>query len=1084
MPAVPLLQAQSSAPVHFEYFTTKDGLSQSSVNCIMQDSAGFLWFGTQHGLNRYDGYGFKVIKSIPSGANSLSHIWVQAIMETEPGILWIGTMGEGLHRFDTNNHHVTRYKYEPGNKSELSENTIQALFKDSAGILWIGTEGSGLDSLDPVSGRWVNYAHSADNQHSLSHNSVNAIYEDDSGTLWVGTGNGLNRFDRQTGRFTHFFNDIGNRDSLSGNTVTDICKGPKGNLWIGTLHNGLNRYLGKNRFEHFRNDPGNPASLCSNTINCLLVDRDGHLWVGTGIDEIHGHGVSRLNFNENTGQWELTNYAYLSSPGEKTSAPSLLLSDRTILSLYEDNGGNIWFGTFLGGINKYSKGKIKFRHIYHDPTNADSLPSNSVLSMWENKSGTIWIGTYSTGLCRYDPDTGRFTDYNNNPAVPTTIKEGSIWNIYSDDTGLLWLATGEKGLYRFNPGTFASKQFSNKPDDPFSLSSNATYCIKKGSSGHLWIGTWGGGLNLLDRETERFYHYPFNLSNPDQGDDIIVSLYEDLNRDLWLCTYGKGLVKVKKSAGTEGRPFDIQFEFFRHNEEDDTSISSDYLMSMVETDSGEIWIGTSYGLNRFDRKTGTFTFFSEADGLSNNQVYGIIPDGEDLWLSTNGGISRFNTQTLLFKTYDGSDGVQGMEFNQGAYLKSSRGEIFLGGTNGINAFFPDQMPINTHVPPIVITQFAIFDTPVTLPRAVYATDRIRLSYKDRFFSFDFTALDFENPGKNRYAYKLEGFNDDWIYCGSRRYASFTNLSGGEFVFKVKGSNNDGTWNNEGTAIHIEITPPPWETWWFRGLVVLVIIGGLVLLFQDRTRHVKQKMEKVHLQNELRLKTDFTAMLVHDLRNPLQCIIGYTDLLKGEINSDGALRFTDRIKLSSKTMLQLINDMLDISKFEAGKMRIRPEPILLVDIVNENIRLMEPLLERKSNRFELDIEPLPAIDVDVVRITQVINNLLANAVKFSPEGGIIRVTAKIVRHEDQVFQEIAVIDQGPGVPAETQAYLFLKYAQIEHKKASPAKGTGLGLAVSRLIIEAHKGTIGYRPHKSGGSIFFFRIPEKQNDKQND
>ena len=1071
-----MLCIQSSAHIHFEYLTTEDGLSQSSVTCIIQDSVGFLWFGTQHGLNRYDGYGFKVIKSNPFDANSLSHNWLQSIVETEPGILWIGTMGEGLNRFDTINQRVTRYKYTQGEKNSISDNTIGALYKDSKGILWIGTENSGLNQFNTTSGRWTHYTHSANNPHSLSHNHINAIYEDHAGFLWVGTENGLNRFDRHTGRFTHFLNDTGDPGSLTGNIITAICEDPQHNLWVGTLYNGLNRYIpSDDRFERFKSEPGNPASLCSNTISCLLVDRDGDLWVGTGTIEIHGSGVSRLSFNKDTGEWELANYGYLLSPGKKT-APSERLSDRTILSIYEDQGGNLWFGTFQAGINKYSKGKIKFRHIYHDPRNAESLPSNSVLSMWEDKTGSIWIGTYSSGLGRYDPSTGRFSNYKNNPAAPPGIKEGSIWGIYGDDSGLLWMATGDKGLYRFNPDTYDFKQFSHKQDDPFSISNNSTTFIRKDSSGYMWIGTWGGGLNLLEQNTERLYQYPFNLSSTDEGDDIVY-IYEDLNRELWLCTYGKGLVRVKKSQGTEGRPVDVQFEFFRHNEENNTSISSDYLMTMVETTPGEIWIGTSHGLNRFDRKTGTFSFFSEADGLCNNQVYGIIPDGEDLWLSTNGGISRFNTQTLLFKNYDGSDGVQGMEFNQGAYLKSSRGEIFLGGTNGINAFFPDKMPLNKHVPPIVITQFNKFDTPVTLPKAVYATDHIQLSYKDRFFSFEFAALDFENPGKNRYAYKLEGFNDDWIQCGSRRYASFTNLSGGRFVFRVKGSNNDGEWNTTGTAIQIEITPPPWETWWFRVLAALLVIGGLLLLFRDRTRHVKQKMEKTHLTNELKLKTDFTAMLVHDLRNPLQCIIGYTDLLKSDITDESALRFTDRIKLSSKTMLQLINDMLDISKFEAGKMSIRPEPIQLVDIIHENIRLMEPLLERKENRFELHFEPLPAIDVDVVRITQVINNLLANAVKFSPDGGVITVSAKLAHHGEKVYQEVSVIDQGPGVPEETKAYLFSKYAQIEHKKAGPAKGTGLGLAVSRLIVEAHDGTIGYRPHESGGSVFFFRLPNK-------
>jgi signal transduction histidine kinase len=498
---------------------------------------------------------------------------------------------------------------------------------------------------------------------------------------------------------------------------------------------------------------------------------------------------------------------------------------------------------------------------------------------------------------------------------------------------------------------------------------------------------------------------------------------------------------------------------------------------MLETGSGDMWIAPNFGVNRFHKETGTFTCFSEADGLCNNLVYGIVADGDDLWLSTNGGLSQFNTKTLTFRNFDTSDGVQSMEFNSGAYFKSRSGEIFLGGVKGFNAFYPQQVSRNPHVPPIVITGFSTFDTPMTFAHPFHALEEIRLTHKDRFFAFEFAALDFENPGKNRYAYKLEGFNNDWIDCGSRRYANFTNLSGGEFVFRVKGSNNDGVWNETGAAIRIYITPPFWKTWWFISLAVMVVIGIFLLLLHLRTRHLKQKMEKERLENELKLKTDFTAMLVHDLRNPLQCIIGYTELLEDETGPEGIHRFSDRIKMSSSQMLQLVNDMLDISKFEAGKMKVHPKPTTIVDIIKDNIRLMTPLLELKHNRFELHLDQLSPIEVDPVRISQVINNLLANAVKFSPEGGVITISAKMVDENEKQFQEVSVADEGPGIDPGRQALIFSQYAQIDHKSEIPAnaKGTGLGLAVSRLIIEAHQGTIGYKAVEPKGSVFYFRIP---------
>jgi signal transduction histidine kinase/streptogramin lyase len=795
-----------------------------------------------------------------------------------------------------------------------------------------------------------------------------------------------------------------------------------------------------------------------------MIDSDGYLWVGTGSIEIQGSGLSRLNFNEEKNTWELTNFGYRSGRATTTPRTSAFLNDHTILSIYEDRGNNLWFGSFQAGLNKMNKRRIKFRSCAHEPDNPNSLSSDSVLCTAEDAEGILWIGTYS-GLNRFDRKNHRFTHYKHDPNDPTSIGSDSIWALYCERPDTIWVGTGNKGIHRFNPETETST--------PFNTGIGSITHIAEDNSGSLWIGTWGNGVAQLDRETGELHHYSIAPGSPNRKESVIY-IYEDKNKVLWFCTYGHGLVKVTKPAKSM-KSAAPGFQAFRHKEGDNTSISSDYLQSMAETDPGDMWIGSDYGLNRFDRETNTFTCFTEADGLCNNTIYGIVVDGEDLWLSTNGGISQFNTRTLTFRNYDTGDGLQAMEFNQGAFSKTRGGEILFGGVNGLNVFFPGHVPTNPHVPPVVITRFTVFDHPVTLPGAVYAADRVQLSYKDRFFALEFAALDFERPGRNRYAYKLEGFNNDWVQCGSRRYVSFSNLAGGNYIFRVKGSNNDGAWNEQGAAIRISITPPTWQTWWFRVLAVVLVIGFIYLLFRFRIRHLKNRMEKEHLENELKLKTDFTAMLVHDLRNPLQCIIGYSDLVADETEPAGIRQFSSRIKMSSSTMLNLINDMLDISKFEAGKMVIHPERTNLVDILNENLQLIEPLLERNKNRFDLHLEQLPPVMADAVRISQVINNLLANAVKFSPEGGVIAVTAGTVREHERQFQEITVTDQGPGIAPEKQAFIFSRYAQVENISEAAAKGTGLGLAVSHLIIEAHQGTIGYRPAAPGGSVFFFRIP---------
>ena len=522
----------------------------------------------------------------------------------------------------------------------------------------------------------------------------------------------------------------------------------------------------------------------------------------------------------------------------------------------------------------------------------------------------------------------------------------------------------------------------------------------------------------------------------------------------------------------------LNFQYYNQDEADTHSISSDYVNCILEPEIGTkriMWIATGYGLNRFDVERGTFTCFSEADGLCNNNVYGIVEAGEDLWLTTNGGLSKFNTRTMQFRNYDTGDGIQGMEFNQGAFMRSKNFEVFIGGINGFNAFFPGSVPRNPNIPPVVITRVNRFDKEISFPRAVHMMDRVELTYKDRFFSFEFAALDYENPGKNRYAYKLEGFNDDWIQCGNRRYVSFSNLTGGKFVFRVKGSNNDGIWNEEGATMHISITPSFFSTWWFKGGLIFLFILAFLAILHTRTRHLKQKMENKNLESQLKLKTDFTAMLVHDLRNPLQCIIGYTGIMEDEKDINKAHHFSERIKKSSNTMLQLINDMLDISKFEAGKMVINNELTNLCDVVEDNIRMMEPLLSQKGMRFEKRMDPLPMVWVDPVRISQVINNLLSNALKFSPKNGVIKVTVQRIEYDDKEFQEVTIADEGVGIPPEKQSSLFTQYTQLKSISEVPAKGTGLGLAVSRHIIEAHHGMIGFRQAVPHGSIFYFRLP---------
>ena len=1059
-----LLQSQE-VRYRFDRLSLENGLSQSTVNCILQDSRGFLWIGTQDGLNRYDGYGFTIFRNRSNDTNSLSHNRIQTMIEGEPGLLWIGTWGEGLNKFDTVTNQVTRYCHKPGQKG-LSHNIVLTVFMDSTNTLWIGTNGGGLNRMDPETYQFSHYRYKPEDPSSLSCDRVTSIYEDGNNTLWIGTWKGLNKLNRKTGRFTRYFHHPQQPNSLSGNEITVITGDKHGTLWIGTFNCGLNRYFPReNRFKCYTHIPDQPNGICSNTIGAVLEDKEGFLWIGTGHTEAHGNGITRLKINEQT--------------GEPESESARFLGSRSVISMVEDRGGTLWLGTVQGGLYKLIKSSRKFLHYSHQPDNSNSLSDNSVLSILEEEPGILWIGTYSGGLNRFDREKNQFTLFEYDPGNPFSIGRGSILKIYIDHRGTFWIGTGKEGLNRFDRDIKKFSRFIHDPHNPDSISSNTVTTLLEDSSGELWVGTWKGGLNRFDRERETFSHYPLKSMDTRAGtNDNISHIYEDSNKCLWLCTYGKGLVKVIKSPDNPGGEPGISFVFYQHHKEDKTSISSDFLFTMVETKTGDIWIGSESGLNRFNKQTGAFARFSIDDGLANNRVIGLLEDGTDVWISTNSGISRLNTQTLSFKNFDTGDGLQSTEFNQGAYFKSQTGEMFFGGVNGFNTFYPEKITYNTHIPPIVITKFMKFDKSIRFPTAIHEIDHIQLTYKDRFFTFEFAALDFENPGKNNYAYKLEGFNDDWIACGTRRYASFTNLNGGEFTFKVKGSNNDGFWNEGGTAVRISISPPPWKSWWFRIAAVLLLLMFFLFLLQIRIRNMKQKLEKKQLQYELEFKTDFTAMLVHDLRNPLQCITKYADLLEDRPDPSRIPYVTEIIKSSSNSMLSLIDDMLDISKFESGKMVINREKTGLIGILKRNITLMTPLLDQKHNRFKLNLEPLPPIRIDPVRISQVINNLISNALNFSPENGVITISAKPICEDNRRFQEVAIEDRGPGIEPYKKKLIFEKYAQLNYDVEEVGKGTGLGLAVSRLIIEAHNGTIGCKDSAQTGTVFFFRIPEEE------
>jgi len=774
----------------FNHLTIEDGLSQSSVTCILQDRSGFMWFGTQDGLNRYDGYNFKVFKNDPGDSTSLTDNFIFSIYEDLSGTLYIETQSGTFHQYNPRTESFKIVIKDSINLEKARVNSVSALLQETSGIRWTGglSKGTGLVRLDTKTGKSTTFKHNPFDPSSLSDDKVYSVYRDRSGNLWVGTFNGLDRLDERTGKFIHYRNKPGDPNSLADNWVWPIYEDSRGNLWIGTVRSGLSLFDPKsNKFLNYKNDPNDPTSINDNFVFSIYEDRSGLIWVGTNLSGVN-------YFNPSTQVLE----HYTHDPGNKNS-----LSDDIVLSMLVDKNGYYWIGTRTGGLNKFDYAKKKFTFYTNNPSNANSIISNSIQSLLEDRSGNIWIGTFSSGLDVLNPQTGAFTHYTNNPSNPNSLSDNRVYSLVEDRAGNIWIGTYGGGLNKLDKATGKFLRYQFKENDPASISSNATWSLALDDENNLWIGTFGGGVNVL------------NLNNQ-------------------------------------------KFTYYKNNPDDSASIADDNIIRIFKDRKGNIWIGTTKGLSRYSKEKKSFKNYDEKDGLSNNFIYGILEDKEgNLWISTNNGISKFNPDKETFKDYYVQDGLQGNEFNQNAFAKDYKtGRLLFGGPNGFNVFNPDDVKENSYIPPVVYTKYIRYNSddeegkPI-FERGISDRDSILLTYKDNIVTLQFAALSYYNNSQNRYRYKLEGFNENWIQLGNNNTVTFTNLSPGDYNLIVTGSNNDGLWNDTGKSLFIEVTPPWWRT---NIAYAFYIITFFSLLYGLRRFEINRREQKTKLrENELRLK---------------------------------------------------------------------------------------------------------------------------------------------------------------------------------------------------------------------------------------
>jgi ligand-binding sensor domain-containing protein len=974
LPGAMKLSAQESN-IRFDQITTENtirvkGLSQNSAFSLLMDSHGFMWIGTWDGLNKYDGYNFIYYTK----ENGLSNTTINYLLEDDEHNLWIAT-DYGLNKLERETGIITRFLHDESNPNSIGNNFITHLFQDKDGYIWICTA-DGLNRYDKNLRIFTTYNFFSRDADSAITNYISSSIQDSRGLIWIGTRYGLHTFNPVTNNFGSY--DLGKDDgtvaAFNRYFINDVVEDHDGHICIGTRNGVYILDPDQGIVQNLNQASGEDWRLSGNLINALLVDKKGQLWVGSteGLDLFDPLKKRVMSYK---------------------SGPSTLdISNNDIKCLYQDPTGAIWIGTYKG-LNKVDQSPSRFTHYSNEQGEANSLSDNIVYAILEDKQGLLWIGTYG-GVNIYDRKKEQFSVIMHDPKDNSSICSNKIRALVLDSAGYVWIGTETSGIDRYDPKTGMVLHFEHKPEDTNSLTANNILSMMCDSHGKIWIGT-DRGLNILDPVTGMFSRIAEGAERkPNLVNNLVWTLYEDRHGYFWVGT-GEGLMRFSP---------DLQTAMVLTNKPSEpNSLSTNRVFSVYGDKDDIYWFGTAGGgLDRYDPETGEFRIYTEKNGLPNNIVYATLEDDEgNLWITTNWGISKFNKQSEVFVNYDTRDGVQGNEFNAGAYFKNSLGEMFFGGMSGFNVFHPKGILLNRIPPRIIVTSLKVFNEPIR--RDLEDGEVIRLNYTENFFAFEFAALDFNNPSKNLYRYKLENYDDSWIYTNAaQRRAEYRKVSPGTYRFMVTGSNNDGVWNPNGISLTITISPPWWKSWMFRiAFIVVTFLLAWSLIYlrisNIRKKHdVEKKMLSIEKQIfELEQKALRLQMNPHFIFNSLNAIQNF--VLSND--TDRAVNYL--AKFSHLMRMILANST-------ASHIPLKDEMKALAYYMD-----LEKL--RFDNKFSYEVNIDPAIDEEFIEIPPMIiqpyvENAIIHGLVNSPKKGLLQIWLKL---EERGILHCIIQDNGIG-----------------------------------------------------------------------